>query len=180
MITDSQIRGKIDEIVADEGDENFSLHVLHDQGPGDPGSPLLIVVHPGDASGEPGIDAALEDLTREVRRSRAASRILVLHRFSSSYPGNYPETDACDDWFSEVAGLGRDASHLYGDHLDQAADWVRQNRPVLANTPVIITGLWGDPEHGCAWAMARHLSDMGAVLSDHCPLAEVREPPCPS
>lgn len=178
MIPDDEIDGLIRGIAEREGDVNHELHLLRVR-ERDGSEPVVVIVHPGDASGEPGIRGALDNMTQELgwARDKGGIRFIVLHRFSSSYDGQYGENSQCEDFFEEVREVGLDADHLYGDHLDQFCDWFRS----LGVRPpeLLVTGLWGDPEDGCVAAVARGLSDLGAVLSADCPLAWDREEPEP-
>lgn len=72
------------EDAGEEGDENLSISVISRLAPRD-ARPALIIVHPGDASGEPGVDEALGAITGTVRSAiEQGEDIIVLHRFSSS------------------------------------------------------------------------------------------------
>lgn len=174
MIPDEDISDRIRAIVEDEGDTNFKLHILRFRDLPD-GCPVVIIVHPGDASGEPGIRGPLDNMTQglEWAAEDPATRFIILHRFSSSYDGEFGENSQCDDWFEKIREVGVRADHLYGDQLDQFCDWFRS----LGVTPetILVTGLWGDPDDGCAAAVARGLADLGAVLSNDCPLAWDRD-----
>lgn len=118
----SDWREEIGRIAEEEGDENLSISVISPLAPGD-ARPALIIVHPGDASGEPGLDEALDAITGTVRSAiEQGEDIIVLHRFSSSYfdPGSGytgPETPSCDYWFGQVidACEAEGTAHYYGD-----------------------------------------------------------------
>lgn len=174
-------RVRVAEVAAGERDENTELHDLSGVAPCLGSVPILIIVHPGDASDEPGIDDALEAMQMTLRRHAEECRVLVLHRFSSVYMD--PDHDfavgeraACQDWFDAVAVIcdRPDTIHFYGDGLGDFCDMIA---PVLAQTSgILITGLWGDPEDGCAATVARNLAERGlpARLDEGSPRAHDR------
>lgn len=177
-------REEVARIAAIEEDENTELHELSALAPCPHPGPVLIIVHPGDASDEPGIDECLEAMQVTLHKRQGDCRIIVLHRFSSVYMD--PDHDyavgeraSCQDWFEAVAEVcdHPDTVQLYGDGLAEFSDRIA---PVLARaSEVLITGLWGDVEDGCAATVARHLAERGlpARLDEGSPKAWERDEP---
>ena len=152
-------RSRVAEIAAEEEDENTELHDLTAAALVADPSPVLIIVHPGDASGEPGIEDALESMQVTLRQRAKDCRVIVLHRFSSVYmdPDHeyaVGESLTCQDWFEVVAELcdGPDTIQFYGDGL---ADFCARIADLLCEArEVLVSGLWGDEEDGCAATVA--------------------------
>lgn len=178
-------RGPLAEIVAEEADENHGVRVVH---PGDRvpmGHGALVVVHPGDASDEPGVCEALERMTRTLRETRLDPfrRVVIVHRFSSAYmdPSSdmaVEERPACARWFSEVVKSCDDqvTVQVYGDHMDQVAEALA---PEIGDAGgIVLTGLWGDGEDGCVTALAESLKSLGLAVEEDpdCPRARDRAP----
>lgn len=172
-------RAQVAGIVRAEEDENSDLHEIVAVPDFPLSSRVTILVHPGDASDEAGIDAALAGMTRDLEeRMDAGDAMIVLHRFSSVYMDprhDYAvrERPPVRDWFRAVgrACSDRRSWQLYGDHLD---DFSARVAPVLVGAQeVVVTGLWGDADDGCAARVVRHLSEAGlpARLGEHVPRA---------
>ena len=172
---DPALSSAIAGIVALEACENLSLHVLRFAEHRPIARGTTLVVHPGDASAEPGIAAHLEAMSADLDCAVArGDHIVVLHRFSSSYDGGFIEEIACSRWFNAVANAGVAADHLYSDQLDAVNFWLLKNLAADPGYPLRVTGLWGDEKDGCAAFIARGLASIGAVLYDQCPKARDR------
>lgn len=176
-------KSRLDKVIRIEEDENLVLHEISTGRPLEPGAHVTVIVHPGDASGEPGIDGALASLCASLEARRAAGdRMVVLHRFSSTYmdpAGRWSQRESppCREWFSLVTAICRqpDSLQFYGDHLD---DFCARIVPGLAGAEaILVTGLWGDEADGCAATVARSLEEAGlpARLDPDVPLAWDRE-----
>lgn len=159
-------RDKVAGIVETEEDENLALHELAMDDLSAHSSPVLIVVHPGDASGEPGIDASLEGMQATLRLRAPDCRLVILHRFSSCYmdPDHayaVAERRSCCDWFEAVSEIceSPETTQFYGDILEDFCDRIAPGLGTASD--VLVTGLWGDAEDGCAAIVARRLAECG-------------------
>lgn len=171
-------------IAAAEGDKNITLHDLVDAPRPIRWEDAVVIVHPGDASDEPGISDALRMMTASLRAIRPETHVVVIHRFSSVYMDRdheyaVTESRSCESWFSEVNRLC-DLPHtrqIYTDMLDSAASLLA---PELMDCgQVIVTGLWADEADGCAYTIARELQKKGvpSFLDPSAPRAWEREGP---
>lgn len=177
-------RDAVARIADEEEDENVTLHHLTSLDMLHHAVPVLIIVHPGDASDEPGIRDALEAIRGTVEKMGEECQVIVLHRFSSVYmdpdhPFAVGEHLSCQDWFETVGEVcdKPETVQLYGDTLDAFCTTIA---PVLRGAgPITVTGLWGDDEDGCAAMVARGLAERGlaALLDDACPKAHDRNEP---
>ena len=177
-------RSRVAGIAADEEDENTELHDLTAAALVADPSPVLIIVHPGDASDEPGIEDALEGMQVTLLQRAEDCRVIVLHRFSSVYMD--PDHDyavgeriSCQDWFEAVGDIcvRPETIHFYGDGLDDFCERIAAGLRGAAE--ILVTGLWGDEEDGCAATVARNLAARGlpARLDDRSPKAWERSEP---
>jgi len=178
MQRDPFLTARILEIANLEESENFDLHLLPGPSAFSGARRLVVIVHPGDALDEPGIDDCLESMTAELReRIVCEDDILVVHRFSTSYILGFEDARHAErEWFDTIRDLPARTVHIYGDQLDQVIAHISGLAQGNEHADLLVTGLWGDKDHGCAAEVSRGLRELGlpAELSKHSPKAEMR------
>lgn len=178
LITAQDVSDWVMMIVDEEEDENQHLHVMNGNGDVYDAESLVVITHPGDAFDEYGIFEALEQASAEIRAAvRDGAELIFVDRFSSSYMEPGERSGPWDDWFDTCRELSDHAAHIYGDHLDQAADHIAR----YANNAkdILVVGLWSDAEHGCARMLHEELVRRGAParLSQYSPDMSLRREP---
>lgn len=161
-------------ISEDEEDGDFRvvrMGVFEDSDP----RPLLVWVHPGDAceSDSPDSDVreqakSLEDLMgKEIFSMRDTHRIVVIHRYSNHF-AFYCENRVADKYYDAMgqALIDEDASHLWGDELDEASAWIVQNR--AGAKQAFLTGAWSHKDWGCVTAVGKALQEAGFEVEVSC------------
>lgn len=125
---------------------------------------IVILVHPGSliaAKSEVGFNN-FEDILEKVLSAKPENRFLVT---GGMIPENeYPITKKMGDLAKEV-NPPIDAEP-FQDTLVAAAKTIwKKLKPQQRKEPILITGAWADPDHGCATCIHETLLKLGAKSS---------------
>lgn len=139
--------------------------------------PLYILVHPGDVvqthgdvGGHPNAQAILDysadrqaAMADDVERlTKAGWDVAVLHRFSSSYGFGTSNTV---DWFEDaVDEIHERGAVLFGDNLQEAAEWLVSTAGVVSRPAGLLSGAWSSAAHGCVGMIGAALEEAGSKV----------------
>lgn len=143
-----------------------------------PRTPLLVVIHPGDAieracdwagvkGGEAVVDMSIRcqtEMAAEIQRKLAHHDVVVVHRLSSSYL----QEPGCESAYKNAIDDCNDKGLLlYGDDLAEISAWMNQHIAGIDSTDlkIFMTGAYADAEYGCITAVGKALLGCNPWLS---------------
>jgi hypothetical protein len=160
--------------------------------PPDPSRPLLVIIHPGDAiedgSGYGSQEEAKEvvaygrknclGMASEINEKFAGHDVVILHRLSSvdtfmrSNFGTHSVEAAIAPYTKACLKASEIGTVLYGDHLDECAQWLVKNMDVTSRPHIFMTGAYAGAEDGCVTYVGKALVNAGCrsiSMSEHSP-----------
>lgn len=150
--------------------ESNSFVVVHAEAAVRPSRPLYILIHPGDVVqskndvyGSENAEDILAysagcqaDMVDDIERViRAGWDVAVLHRFSSSY--GFGVSNSLQEYEEAVDAIHENGVTLYGDNLDDAANWLLDTHHAKKRPAIVISGAWSDASTGCVTHVGRTL-----------------------
>jgi NADPH-dependent 2,4-dienoyl-CoA reductase/sulfur reductase-like enzyme len=100
----------------------------------------------------------------EIEGMAETHDLVVLHRQSSHY-GLARATKVSHPFIAQVEIIHDKGTVLYGDDLEDAAQWLIEKMGASRRPSVFLTGAWSNPEWGCVTALGQALQRSGATVA---------------